>query len=95
MAKAVTLCALLLLAACSQGSDLDPGAVETAVENGLAEQMPDVGAGVACPDQIRAEKGKIVDCDAQLVSDGQTRAVSIRVTFDDDQGHFHWQVQDT
>lgn len=60
------------------GRDLESDLSRVMTETGTA------GSSVTCPDDIRVSKGEIVSCHAVVGG----KSTGIRVTFDDDKGHF-------
>lgn len=83
------LLAALALAGCVPvgGSEVDGAVIEDGVREGLEDQLGD-GVSVECPDAVTSRKGEIVDC---VADDGVDRLV-VRVTFDDSEGHFRWEL---
>ena len=67
-----------------KGSDLQTDVTRTLHDNGISGDL-----SVTCPDVPKVAKGEIADCRAAL--NGTTSG--IRVTFDDDKGHFTVQEQ--
>jgi hypothetical protein len=73
------------LAGCNTGRTLDlkTGQLEKAIKEQVGTPVH-----VKCPGDIPIEKGKITDC---TVSDGRDRKI-LRVTQDDDEGHYTWEI---
>jgi hypothetical protein len=79
------LVAALLLAGCNFGSTLDPKIPD--LEKAVSEQVG-TSVTVTCPSNIPLKQGQITDC----VASDSTGRKYLRVTQDDDQGHYHWEL---
>lgn len=79
----------LLLTGCT--TTIDVASIETAVQDGLAEQVGGEWT-VTCPDSMEVQAGLTTNCMATSAH-GQT--LDVNVTQDDDQGNVTWEVPST
>lgn len=79
------LVAAVLLAGCTSGATFDPKIPD--LEKAVSEQVG-TSVSVTCPSKIPVKQGQITDC---VASDSRDRKY-LRVTQDDDQGHYHWEI---
>jgi len=86
---------LLALAACSAGNSIDGGDLAKSVEESLESANEGSTFDLTCSDAEDISKGKIVDCSGDMVdtASDESQPVDVRVTFDDDDGHFTAEVQ--
>lgn len=78
----------IVSAAHNSGSTFDRTAVEQGITSGL-DQRGVSGATVSCPDKQPLKAGYIFDCDVS----GTSTLTKVRVTEDDNQGHFTWMQE--
>jgi hypothetical protein len=85
--KILCVAALAAVATACNGSGgtFDPKVSD--LEKAVSEQVG-TSVTVTCPDNIPLAAGKITDC---VASDGTDKKY-LRITQDDDQGHYHWEV---
>lgn len=89
VAIAAVLVAMGLRSHPQRGRSLDTAGIAAAIQ-AHQTSSPGQDATVTCPPSEPFQTGKIFDC--TLVNNGTT--VLVRVTEDDAEGHYHWQITD-
>ena len=81
--------AVLLLAGCGGGGELDSSKAEEEIAAGVEEKTATEDVRIDCPDDVKQKKDDVFECD--LTAAGGVKA-TVKVTQVDDKGNVHWEV---